>query len=404
MESLLQELASNDEDFSFGLNIITTSEQQQEQQPTSINSTKKKKNNKYEKRRNKARQAKAQQQQQRQVLEVENNQGGNSTTTTAVYNQNVQKSNDNDNDNGQGLDYEPNPTKETIDSIIQNDLSATDVNITKNKNVISKSNHNDDDDDDDENDDRIHNSNHTETNNKNNNSINPIVQPSSLYEPQQQSSSRKNQHQTTIKSLENEQNRAQYMSNFHARPYEMDRKSGASSYIKKSTESTHIFGNDTDDDDDDNNNNKNDDDYDDNNNNDNKTTNMKHHPIHKNQTENNAVVVENNIHNTPTKRKCPFLECGLHPKIVQTITLSKNCGLFLKRPTIIQRNSWKQLLVVNSTKNNDSAIPTISDYGNTKKCVNLFIQSETGSGKTLGYFLPVLQVGSLFGIETFWYF
>lgn len=145
--------------------------------------------------------------------------------------------------------------------------------------------------------------------------------------------SRKNQQVTTARHLEDEMKRAEYMSNFHARPHEMDRKSGAVSQFQRSKESTHIFGN-----------------------------------LDEDEGDENG---------------CPFLQCGLHQRVVNAITSSKGRGLSLNRPTVIQQNAWAQML-----------------KGKTMR-KNLFIQSETGSGKTLAYFLPILQVRTFDAIACF---
>ncbi len=138
--------------------------------------------------------------------------------------------------------------------------------------------------------------------------------------------SRKKSHDVTAQVLQDDAKRAEYLSTYHARPYEMDRKSGAVSQIKESKESTHIFGEDEDNDD-----------------------------------------IEDEI-------SCPFLQCGMHPRIVKSITSEK---FNLKRPTVIQRNAWNQM------------IPKSEKSSRTRK--NLFVQSETGSGKTLAFFIPLLQ-------------
>ncbi len=145
--------------------------------------------------------------------------------------------------------------------------------------------------------------------------------------------SRKKQHSRTEQLLKDETRRAEYMSTYHARPYEMDRKSGAVSKISESKESTHIFEMD-------------DDDY--------------------------MSDSENNSQN-------PFAKCGLHPKIVRAITSEK--GMHLQRPTVIQRNSWDQILMRKGRNDNKKVASR-----------NLFVQSETGSGKTLAYLLPIIQV------------
>jgi len=156
--------------------------------------------------------------------------------------------------------------------------------------------------------------------------------------------SRKNQQIRTEQFLQDEAKRAEYMSTYHARPFEMDRKSGAVSKIKVSEESTYIFRKYDDDD--------------------------------SIQSDN----MENTEMEAGEKNNCPFLKCGLHPNIVRAITSSKISSWNLKRPTVIQRTAWEQILIKKDYKENISRM---------KK--NLFVSSETGSGKTLAYLLPIIQ-------------
>lgn len=112
-------------------------------------------------------------------------------------------------------------------------------------------------------------------------------------------------------SFQNEEERARYMREFHARPMEMDRRSGASSTILPSKESSHLFErNDNDD---------------------------------------------------------SVFASSLHSRLVSSLT-----KMGVTQPTIIQTR----------------AIQALQSHSNC----NLFIQSETGSGKSLAYLLPILQV------------
>ena len=146
--------------------------------------------------------------------------------------------------------------------------------------------------------------------------------------------SRKTSHETTVQVLQDEAKRAQYLSTYHARPYEMDRKSGAVSHIQESKESTHIFG---------------DDDLD-----------IEH---------------ELNKFEGNDKATCPFTTCGVHDRLVKALKSNK---FNLKRPTVIQRNAWTQMIPSKRQKA-------------SKERRNLFIQSETGSGKTLAFLIPLMQ-------------
>jgi DNA-directed RNA polymerase subunit K/omega len=159
--------------------------------------------------------------------------------------------------------------------------------------------------------------------------------------------SRKNQQLQTEQLLKDEVKRAEYMSTYHARPFEMDRKSGAVSKIQQSRSSSHIFGNDG------------------------------------NITDDESTSNSNGDGGSSSKDGCPFTSCGLHPNIVRVITSSKGSGLNLERPTTIQRHAWEQILIKKESK---------KDNNKSIRRRNLFVQSETGSGKTLAYLLPIVQV------------
>jgi ATP-dependent RNA helicase DDX31/DBP7 len=163
-------------------------------------------------------------------------------------------------------------------------------------------------------------------------SINHIKQsyPTSSNAWVESSKSRKKSQEVMSKILQDDTARAQYLSTYHARPYEMDRKSGAVSHIEKSKDSMHIFGDDVQDQD-------------------------------LEQSENDVGTL------------CPFQQCGVHERIAKVLSSDK---FKLKRPTLIQRNAWHQM---------------ISQESSSGKGQNLFIQSETGSGKTLAFLVPLLQ-------------
>lgn len=137
------------------------------------------------------------------------------------------------------------------------------------------------------------------------------------------------------------------MSEFHARPLEIDRRNNvkSSKSIAPSKNSTHIFD----------------------------------------REDNNAT--------TKIDSKNPFKNIGIQDKIADALVSSTIFGL--KQPTVIQKKVLSALLV-------DSSISTQRS--------NLFIQSETGSGKvfkycgcafikhiffagkTFAYLLPIIQV------------
>ena len=315
MDSLLSEMGGE----SIGLNVVC-----EENRDTLFSEPKKrKKNNKFEKRRAKSRRAKAQrdgtnpkaQSSSVQKIELKEAQDGThdkKENITPLTDENVEKqeritgSKQNNsesqsiNSSEGGKEVIGTPWKNTIKGIIQPNLVLMPQDsLTKEEKDYVKT---------------------------------VAVHPSTgnpIHSEPIEAMSRKNQHETTARHLEDQGKRAEYMSNFHARPHEMDRKSGAVSHIKKSKESEHIYG-----------------DLDE---------------------------------NEETGKGCPFLECGLHQRIANAVKSSKGRGLSLKRPTVIQRNAWSQMLKDNKIKGERS-----------KK--NLLIQSETGSGKTLAYFLPMLQV------------
>mmetsp|Transcript_8314 Transcript_8314/g.15672 ORF Transcript_8314/g.15672 Transcript_8314/m.15672 type:complete len:764 (-) Transcript_8314:640-2931(-) len=142
--------------------------------------------------------------------------------------------------------------------------------------------------------------------------------------------SRKKSHEVMSKILQDDTARAEYLSTYHARPYEMDRKSGAVSHIEKSRDSLHIFGDD-----------------------------LENKYLHPSEKDVGPV--------------CPFQQCGVHERIAKALTSDK---FKLNRPTVIQRNAWNQMM---------------SHESSSGKGQNLFIQSETGSGKTLAFLVPLLQ-------------
>ena len=67
------------------------------------------------------------------------------------------------------------------------------------------------------------------------------VQPKTLAEEPAAISNSRKIHKTTTTTLEDNEERAKYMAEFHARPLEIDRRSGASSRIAPSKASTHLF-------------------------------------------------------------------------------------------------------------------------------------------------------------------
>eukprot|EP00978_Attheya_sp_CCMP212_P010081 scaffold24233_cov43-Attheya_sp.AAC.1 len=115
-------------------------------------------------------------------------------------------------------------------------------------------------------------------------------------------------------SLQDSEARAKYMADYHARPLEMDRRSGATSLIQPSKESTHIFEEETD-------------------------------STHANATEN-----ENENATAKMTTGGPFAQLGLHSNLVHAVTSPR--GPFrLERPTIIQARAIHQLLQTEGRNN-----------------------------------------------------
>ena len=147
--------------------------------------------------------------------------------------------------------------------------------------------------------------------------------------------SRRKQHQATLDALQDAPQRANYMATYHAKPYELDRRSEVvHPSIPQSHDSQHLFR--------------------------------------------DADISSKTSIQTPT---CPFEACNIHPRIIRAITSNPKCNLLLSRPTIIQQNTWNHIL---------QHFPFSTQNGSQTK-YNYFIQSETGSGKTLAYLVPILQ-------------
>ncbi|KAL3779283.1 hypothetical protein ACHAW5_003291 [Stephanodiscus triporus] len=185
------------------------------------------------------------------------------------------------------------------------------------------------------------------------------------------SSSRRHRAQTSF----TDEQRTQYLAEFHARPRDLDRNERASRDIKASRRSYHIFGrgdrgNEDDDDRDE------DEDRDDENDDEggNDVVDGGGDPADENVGEDGCDEEGDEL---ARRIGCPFSKLGLHPRLVSALT--SPAGPFkLDRPTIIQSRCVAALL-----GNGDD------DRSGGKK--NLFVQSETGSGKTLAYLLPIVQ-------------
>jgi len=150
-----------------------------------------------------------------------------------------------------------------------------------------------------------------------------------------------------------DEQQAAYLSEFHARPRDLDRSEHASKDIKASSFSSHLFdtpeGVEKDDD-----------------------VGM----------DKEGQATDKGIKETLAASSCPFAKLGLHPNLVSTLT-SPTGNFKLTQPTIVQTKSIAALLP-SSKKTKKGKMGKLQQQ-------NLFIQSETGSGKTLAYLLPILQ-------------
>ncbi|KAL3798521.1 hypothetical protein HJC23_011825 [Cyclotella cryptica] len=161
----------------------------------------------------------------------------------------------------------------------------------------------------------------------------------------QMTSSRRNKAKST---LSDQEQRALYLSEFHARPRDLDRNENASREIKVSLPSDHIFDNEN--------------------------------AVGMQVTEADDKSLDGNM-KVDQKLNCQFRKLGLHPSVTKAITNPDGC-FRLTQPTIVQSRAIKSLLPSSGGQMK----------GNLAKFEeNLFIQSETGSGKTLAYLLPLLQ-------------
>lgn len=128
--------------------------------------------------------------------------------------------------------------------------------------------------------------------------------------------------------LQDEEERAKYMAEFHARPMELDRRSGARSTTVVSKNSTHLFTDD----------------------------------------------VANNS----------WESLNIYPRLVKTLQ-SEAFGN-LQKPTTIQSNT------IRAFQESTSAMTKGDSESSKKiRKKNVLVHAETGSGKTLAYLIPVLQ-------------
>ena len=168
--------------------------------------------------------------------------------------------------------------------------------------------------------------------------------------------------------LDDERKRADYMATFHARPHEIDRRSNASSRIKESRASNHIFEADDDEEDDGTN-----------------SSDNSHSDGHVGDND-EATELEDKQDEEISAPKGPFEAIGLHPRLANAVSSERGFGY--DRPTIIQTNAARALISTNQSGGKKAKKQKTSG----DKLPNLFVQSETGSGKTLAYLLPIVQV------------
>jgi ATP-dependent RNA helicase DDX31/DBP7 len=149
---------------------------------------------------------------------------------------------------------------------------------------------------------------------------------------------------TTKGNIENnEEMRARYMAEFHARPGELDRRSGARSAaaVVLSKESTHLFDD--------------------------------------------------------AAGKNDWESLGIHPRLIQTIK-SSQFGFLHDRPTTIQCRTihvfrQQEARIMDAEQQHSGSSTSDSKTARANKTLhrNVLLHSETGSGKTLAYVLPILQ-------------
>lgn len=158
-----------------------------------------------------------------------------------------------------------------------------------------------------------------------------------------------------------DEQKSRYLSEFHARPRDLDRSERASTKIKPSSTSDHIFSTEVDEDDDSDGEKIGTVNGEDNNNSGNERDSDK--------------VGENNERIDATKDG-PFEKMGLHKNLINTIT-SESGPFHLTQPTVVQSRAIACLLGGNKKQAKRKKIGKLEE--------NLFIQSETGSGKVRFY-------------------
>jgi len=134
---------------------------------------------------------------------------------------------------------------------------------------------------------------------------------------------------TDAAQMKDEEERAKYMAEFHARPMELDRRSGARSTTIVSKASSHLFTNDA--------------------------------------------------------KSNSWDSLNVYPRLVQT--LRSDAFGNLDKPTTIQSNTIRAFQESTSALLGEDS----STRSAKQKKKNVLIHSETGSGKTLAYLLPILQ-------------
>jgi len=262
---------------------------------------KKKKNNKYERRRQKAKKAKEQQQQQKQSgLDVQCATSVDHDVINLQEKNSPQKKSD-------------STTDRTEDEDEDNKIPTTDE---KNKKLSTT----------------VH---PASTNTGNKKSTTRTSNTDSNFEPTKKtalSTSESSQYKSGNKGasqIDDDEERAKYMAEFHARPMELDRRSGARSATLVSRESAHIFMTDA---------------------------------------ENNS-----------------WESLNIYPRLLQTLRSSAFGEL--QKPTTIQ------LRTIRAFQESTNALITKSAVARAarQRKKNVLIHSETGSGKTLAYLIPIIQ-------------
>ncbi len=151
-----------------------------------------------------------------------------------------------------------------------------------------------------------------------------------------------------------EEQKSRYLSEFHARPRDLDRSERASTKIKPSLASDHIFSTEVDEDDGEN------------------MGTLSGDDSNNTGKERGSDKVEKNDGTIDAIIGGPFEKLGLHQNLINALT-SESGQFQLTQPTVVQSRAIVSLLGGKEKKSKKKTVGKLEE--------NLFIQSETGSGK-----------------------